>query len=227
MRPCGRQLTPGAGRPVRPLPSRCRGVTGAVVRESSARGSASGCGRTGRDRPGAAWQTGPVIIEVADERDFPGFLELAGQVEEWFGPMVEEPGFHDAVREHLRRGTALVAVPAPRDDGAGRDLLGGVLSDARPPAYHVDWIVVSRRARTAGVGRALLGEALRRFAGAPGTVEVVTFGADHPGAVASGARVFYERLGFLPAEAAAPGPEGGSRQVYRLARDGAGTHGTV
>jgi hypothetical protein len=32
---------------------------------------------------------------------------------------------------------------------------------------------------------------------------------------ASGARVFYERLGFTPAEAAAPGPEGGSRQVYR------------
>jgi predicted N-acetyltransferase YhbS len=46
---------------------------------------------------------------------------------------------------------------------------------------------------------------------------VVTFGADHPGAVSSGARVFYERLGFSPAEAADPGPEGGSRQVYRLA----------
>lgn len=31
---------------------------------------------------------------------------------------------------------------------------------------------------------------------------VVTFGADHPGAVSSGARVFHERLGFSPAEAA-------------------------
>jgi len=49
----------------------------------------------------------------------------------------------------------------------------------------------------------------------PGTLEVVTFGADHPGASASGARAFYERLGFTPAEAAAPGPEGGSRQAYR------------
>lgn len=45
---------------------------------------------------------------------------------------------------------------------------------------------------------------------------MVTFGPDHPGAVASGARAFCERLGFAPAEAAAPGPEGGSRQVYRL-----------
>jgi hypothetical protein len=48
-------------------------------------------------------------------------------------------------------------------------------------------------------------------------VEQVTFGADHPGASASGARAFYEQLGFTPAEAAAPGPEGGSRQTYRKA----------
>jgi hypothetical protein len=58
-------------------------------------------------------------------------------------------------------------------------------------------------------------EAIRRFMPGPGIVEVVTFGADHPGASASGARIFYERLGFTPAEAAAPGPEGGSRQIYR------------
>ena len=62
---------------------------------------------------------------------------------------------------------------------------------------------------------ALMTEAMRRFMPGPGIVEVVTFGADHPGAAASGARIFYERLGFSPAEAAAPGPEGGSRQVYR------------
>ena len=49
----------------------------------------------------------------------------------------------------------------------------------------------------------------------PGAVAVVTFGADHPGAAASGARVLYEQLGFAPAEAAEPGPEGGSRQVFR------------
>ncbi|MEV7021768.1 hypothetical protein [Kitasatospora sp. NPDC093558] len=47
----------------------------------------------------------------------------------------------------------------------------------------------------------------------------MTFGAGHPGAVVSGARVFYERLGFTAAEAAEPGPEGGSRQVYRLLLD--------
>ncbi len=61
-----------------------------------------------------------------------------------------------------------------------------------------------------------MAEALRRYVTGPGTVEVITFGPDHPGAVESGARVFYERLGFRPGEPADPGPEGGSRQLYRL-----------
>jgi hypothetical protein len=60
-------------------------------------------------------------------------------------------------------------------------------------------------------------EMTRRFPPGPAMLEVVTFGPDHPGAAASGARAFYERLGFTAAEAAAPGPEGGSRQVYRKA----------
>jgi ribosomal protein S18 acetylase RimI-like enzyme len=79
----------------------------------------------------------------------------------------------------------------------------------------VRWLVVSGPARRQGAGRALMAEAMRRFVSGPGVVEVVTFGAGHPGAAASGARVFYERLGFTPAEAVVACPEGGSRQVYR------------
>jgi ribosomal protein S18 acetylase RimI-like enzyme len=151
-----------------------------------------------------------MIVRLAREQDLPGFLDLAGQVEHWFGPMVDDPGFRAAVGRHIRRARALVAV-APGEAG----LLGGLLFGAKLPAYQVHWLVVSERARGQGVGRALMTEAMRRFVTDPGVVEVVTFGADHPGAVASGARVFYEQLGFTAAEAAEPGPEGGSRQVFR------------
>ncbi|MFC8081864.1 GNAT family N-acetyltransferase [Streptomyces sp. NPDC057340] len=165
-----------------------------------------------------------MMVRLAEERDFPGFLGLAAQVEHWFGPMVEDAGFHEAVREHIRRNEALVAVPSdpgtgtkPGTPGTGTDLLGGLLfgAGADAPVHHVHWLVVSQRARAGGVGRELMRDALRRWVRGPADVEVVTFGADHPGAAASGARAFYERLGFTPAETVAPGPEGGSRQLFR------------
>ncbi len=154
-----------------------------------------------------------MIVRLAREQDFPGFLGLAAQVEQWFGPMVDQPGFHRAVDEHIRQSAALVAVGSESEP----DLLGGLLFGVTSPTYHVHWLVVSERARGMGVGRALVADATSRFVQGPGRIEVVTFGADHPGAVASGARVFYESLGFTPAEATDPGPEGGSRQVYRRA----------
>lgn len=61
-----------------------------------------------------------MMVRLAEERDFPGFLGLAGQVEHWFGPMVEDAGFHEAVREHIRRGAALVAVAPDPDTDAAR-----------------------------------------------------------------------------------------------------------
>jgi GNAT superfamily N-acetyltransferase len=151
-----------------------------------------------------------VIVRLASEEDTPGFIGFARQVEQWFGPMAGEPGFAAALARHIRRGTALVATTADH-----RDILGGLLFTAKPPAYHVRWLVISEHVRGKGIGRALMADAIRRFITDDGTVAAVTFGAGHPGASASGARAFYERLGFTPAESAAPGPDGRSRQVYR------------
>ncbi len=124
--------------------------------------------------------------------------------------MVESADFRGALDKHIRRSTALVAASESA-------VLGGLLIGGGAPIYHVHWLVVAEKERGKGVGRALMADATRRFVRGPASIEVITFGADHPGAAASGARVFYERLGFSPAEAADPGPEGGSRQVYRRA----------
>jgi GNAT superfamily N-acetyltransferase len=164
-------------------------------------------------------------IRQVCERDVEECLRLAAEVEEWFGPMVAAPGFHRAPRTHVARGTALPAEGGDAEGGGVAVPLGGLLfdpagggpaGDGPAPAHHLDRLVVAAAARGAGVGRALLAEATARFvAGRPPFLEVVTFGADRPGADDSGARVSYERLGFTPREPAAPGPEGGSRQVYR------------
>ena len=151
-----------------------------------------------------------MIVRLASEEDTPGFIDLAAQVEQWFGPMVSEPGFQSALAKHIRQGSALVAATADETD-----ILGGLLFTSKPPAYYVRWLVVSEHSRGRGIGRALMAGALHRFVTGNGIVEVVTFGAGHPGASASGARAFYEHLGFTPAESVVPGPDGGSRQVFR------------
>jgi len=38
-----------------------------------------------------------VIVRTARQQDIPAFLALAAQVAHWFGPMVNEPEFHDAL----------------------------------------------------------------------------------------------------------------------------------
>ena len=148
------------------------------------------------------------VIEATDS-DFDAFIALAAQVEEWFGPMVDDPGFHSAVRKNINRRSALMARNC--DDEA----IGALLfSHHNAPDYAVGWLVVAEPSRSAGVGQALLADALRRWVRPPGTVSVVAFGVDHP---AARSRRFYERLGFEPAEIVADGPEGGSRQRFCLA----------
>ena len=154
------------------------------------------------------------MVAVARQSDRAGFVELAKEVERWFGPMVAEPGFHRALEKNVSRGTALCV---RRDDATG--LRGGLLLSVRPQRCRIGWLVVAAADRSCGVGRALVAEAVRRLDG-PGVVEVVTFAADHPAAVPSGARAFYERLGFTAEEKADAAPDGTPRQWYRLRRAG-------
>ena len=56
-----------------------------------------------------------------------------------------DPGFRAVPGRHIGGGTALVAVNAGQ---AG--LLGGLLFSAKPPAYHVRWLVVSELVRRQG-----------------------------------------------------------------------------
>ncbi|TCC63481.1 N-acetyltransferase [Kribbella pittospori] len=129
--------------------------------------------------------------------------------------MVGHPGFQRALDDHIAGQRAFVAF------GPGGEPAGAVLFGGAPPRFAVHWLVVADHVRGQGAGRTLMSAVIERLTDGAGlaegeVVEVVTFGPDHPGAVDSGARVFYERLGFVPAEPAPDGPEGGSRQVFRL-----------
>jgi ribosomal protein S18 acetylase RimI-like enzyme len=153
-------------------------------------------------------------VSEATMEDFESWLLLAAEVEELFGPMVNEPEFHQVLVRKIARGSAFCVRRA--DGPPGTPLAGGLLLSQHSQRYGISWLVVSAAWRSNGVGKALVRAALRRSVTYPCTLEVDTFGIDHPGARSRG---FYEQLGFRAEENLAPGPEGGSRQMYRLALD--------
>lgn len=144
-----------------------------------------------------------VIAREATREDVASWLEIVREVEPLFGPM---PGFESVLLRNIGRGTALCA----RD--ASGQVLGGVLLRA-PPDARITWLAVRASARRAGVGHALVAGALRRCR-PPCEVLVDTFGSDN--AEGRAARDLYQSFGFTPGGRLPDGPEGGSRQRFRL-----------
>jgi ribosomal protein S18 acetylase RimI-like enzyme len=156
-----------------------------------------------------------VQVVLAQTGDFPTWLDLTAEVEPLFGPMLNDPRFHQALEKNIRRGTGFCI---RRDDGpAGIPLLGAMMfsPDHQPRAYKIGWLAVTAGARRPGVGRALVRHALA-LAEPAAEIMVKTFTQDAPGGLA--ARRFYEALGFSQAEIST-GPHGEPVQVFRLKQD--------
>lgn len=151
-------------------------------------------------------------IVLATDDDIPAWLTLAAEVEPLFGPMVEEPGFLRALRNNIARGSAYCIRVGDGQPGSPLDA-GLLWSESTAPLYKVSWLAVTVSARGQGLGESLVRKVLALVT-PPATVSVVTFGADIEGGQA--ARRLYERLGFIPEEMTTRGPEGGSRQIFRL-----------
>lgn len=150
-------------------------------------------------------------VVVANEEDVAAWLDLAAEVEPLFGPMVGDPLFHQALHRNIARGSAFCMREG--DSLPGAPLLGGLLFSSHPPEYRIGWLAVRQDSRRHGIGRRLVEHALG-LVQPPAEVSVVTFVAEEPEGVP--ARLFYERLGFSPAELVSSGPDGQPRQVFRL-----------
>lgn len=150
-------------------------------------------------------------VDYANHADIPAWLALAAELEPLFGPMLDDPAFTAALERNIARRTALCIRASSPDQGQG--LLAGLLYSPKVPLYKLNWLGVTSAQRRNGLGERLYAAMLKTIT-APATIEVTTFGADHPGGPA--ARNFYSKFGFVPAEPLPAGPEGGSRQMFRL-----------
>jgi ribosomal protein S18 acetylase RimI-like enzyme len=149
-------------------------------------------------------------VVVAQPEDIPAWLVLAKEVEPLFGPLVDSPSFLNALHRNIGRGTAFCVREA--DGACGNPLLGGLLFSPKPPIYTIGWLAIAQQYRRQRIGQRLVAH-IMPFVEIPAELVVTTFGPDNP--VGRPARLFYERLGFRPAELAANSPEGESRQIFR------------
>lgn len=148
-------------------------------------------------------------IVTAQPEDIPAWLALTAEVEPLFGPMLNDPSFHQALVATIARGSALCVRQG--NGPAGRAVLGGLLYSLEARTCTIGWLAVTQTHRRHGIGQRLL-EQVRDTVEA-GELVVTTFGPDHP--EGQPARRLYEKLGFHAAETVAGGPDGIPRQVFR------------
>ncbi|MDF2650903.1 MAG: N-acetyltransferase [Paenibacillus sp.] len=150
-------------------------------------------------------------VQMATIDDLGEWLHVASQVEHLFGPMISDPAFLEALSKNVQRGSALCV--REEDGPPGTPLMGGMLySVSKAPVYQIGWLAVSEKWRGNGVASALIRHVVERIV-APAELIVTTFGEDN--IAGRPARRLYERVGFVPAEMAPNGPEGGTRQIFR------------
>ena len=152
-------------------------------------------------------------VVSATKEDINGWLKLASEVEYLFGPMVSDPNFIQALEKNIDCGNAFCV--RENDGSPSSRLLGGMLfSSSNAPKYKIGWLSVSTQARNKGVATAMLNHVLA-LVQIPSEISVTTFGENIPDG--QPARRFYQKFGFIPSEELIPnGPEGGSRQKFRL-----------
>ena len=140
-------------------------------------------------------------VTVSIKEDFPGWIELAAEVEHLFGPMVEEPDFQSGLQAAIDEKRAFCIREEPATPG-GR-LCGGIV--ILPWAREIAWLAVRKQSRGKGYGRALLAQALSRME-AGGDVCVQTF--DPSVKEGAPARALYRSFGFVDHKGCEPNSAG-------------------
>lgn len=141
------------------------------------------------------------MVQVATLADMAGWLALAREVEPLFGPMADEPAFHDALRSAIEGERAYCV--RVNDEAPGARLCGAILVSTKD--NKIGWLAVAAAHRGQGHGRALLAHAIAQLDPA-WPIFVQTF-AD---TVKEGrpARRLYRAFGFCERCEADPTPSG-------------------
>ena len=91
--------------------------------------------------------------------DFDAWLSLSREVEPFFGPMADELGFQEALKQAISLKSAFCIRAEP--DDTNKELIGGVVISE--DSNEIAWLAVSRRFRGKGYGRKLIEFAINKL----------------------------------------------------------------
>ncbi len=137
------------------------------------------------------------MIRPLNENDREAWLNLAGEVEPLFGPMLASPDFNEAISTCIANNDAW---GIENEEGE----VAGIMALDRS-ANEISWLAVAKRHRGNNYGDMLVKKAIMEL-DAGGDIHVQTFasGVDEGKA----ARAVYERNGFVHVKNAGPNPAG-------------------
>lgn len=140
-------------------------------------------------------------FEVSTLEDFPQWLRLAKEVEPLFGPMVEDAGFREGLRQAILDGNAF-CIRTVADENE-QVLQGGIIISRE--ANDILWFAVEEKSRGQGIGEVLLKEVIE-YLDQSRPITVTTF----DGSVEAGfpARRLYQMFGFSDFRSGGMNPAG-------------------
>ncbi len=149
-------------------------------------------------------------VDSSKPEDFNGWIKLAKEVEPLFGPMADEIGFQDAVKNAISTNTAFCIYSYAKD--AGKSLKGGVVISKE--SNEIVWLAVSQQFRGLGCGRKLLDFAIKQL-NPQENIYVQTFDESVP--EGKPARNLYLAAGFTDFKDGGLNPAGVPTMIMQLA----------
>ncbi|BBO81562.1 hypothetical protein DSCO28_21280 [Desulfosarcina ovata subsp. sediminis] len=141
--------------------------------------------------------------------DFDGWLSLSREVEPLFGPMADESGFQEALKQAISSNSAFCV--REESDETNKKLIGGVMISKE--SNEIAWLAVSQRYQGNGYGRNLIEFALNKL-NTKEKIFVQTFQESVPEGKA--ARKLYMGLGFKDIEDGGLNPAGIPTVIMQL-----------